>query len=622
MIGFLIYLCLSEPFTEYVNATCYVSNGIAHVETGKLDKEGGAAWAIWEDTIHIKGFNHITIETNANVPSEDQMLCAGYVDGFLMQHRIYERFNLYKDIMKMDRKSQFPDNWTTWLRQNIEYTNKTSRDNQKDKYWRSISLILKQFEGLVNGYQKAAEKNETEKLTDMDLWIIQSIGDIYDLEELWNPSAEINEIKYMECSALVSLAPNFSDIYFGHNSWSDYRKMTNLIKEYHFNIKEFVARRVVVSTKMGALPSSEDFWLTDRGLMIFETTNGNYNKELFKKIQVESVLTWIRNLHAAWMSDSSKEWAEEFLVHQSGTYNNQYVIVDSKKLVPGQKPKSDLIWVTETMPGIAMKRDMTSLFVEQGFWPSFNTPYFPEIFEIAGYNAQMAKNDTLSDYYSYYNTSRYLIFRREAAKIQNFDDFKKVLRFNKYTTDEYGHGDPGQQILARYDLRNDSCIYGKPNAFGGLDTKATTALNMLSTLKFDAVGSPQYEDWPAWEFGKGRWENLSYDGLPRVWKFPWQNFSALQYNRCDATTKNDCLSIASCGWCGASQKCMLGYSNGPALEKCESGWTVSSMPSWLFILSIGLGSIALVAVIVVSIVAYIKKTRNPHVLEYETIKSV
>ncbi|KAH0786051.1 Laminin A family protein [Histomonas meleagridis] len=609
MLACLIAACLSAT-TTHVEATCYMKDGVASIEVGKID-EKGVAWAYWNDSIEEIGFNEIKIETNKNSSSADQMYCAGFVDGYLTQKRIYERFMLYKDINKIEREAEFPNSWTTWLRENINYVYNSVESNPNDSYWISMGLILKQFEGYAAGYNATAPENQSMDM--LDLWIINSCGDIYDLEELWEPTAQHNELRYMECSGLVSMPPDYSDIYFGHSSWADFRKMTNFIKEYHFNVKEFIANRVVVSTKMGALPSSEDFWLTDRGLMIFETTNGNSNKTLFQEIKVDTILTWLRNLHAAWTTDSASEWATDFLLHNSGTYNNQYVIVDSKKFKPGEKPTKDLIWVTETMPGIAIKRDMTELFVEQGYWPSFNTPYFEEIFNIAGYPEQMKAHNETWDQYSYYNCSRYLIFKREAKKIQNYEDFKKVLRYNKYKTDEYGHNDPAQQILARYDLRPDDCKYGKRSAYGGLDTKTTTALTMLNNLEFDAIGSPQYEDNPVWEFGVGEWSNMKYDGLPKVWNFSWQKFHT-SFSRCGVyTSRSECVKVSECGWCEASKSCLLGFDGQkPAVEKCESGWTKSdenNNDKTKMIIIITVVVVVAIAIVITVVVVVIRKRK-------------
>jgi hypothetical protein len=302
----------------------------------------GVAWATFHERINSTGFNHIIIESNSAFDSYSQLLCGGFVDGYLTQYRIWQRFQLYKDIQNISRHSDFPEIWRTWMDENMKFMRDQISAHPDDAYWHDISLVIAQFDGLVRGYQFAAPQEQ--RLREVDLQIIQSIGDIYDLEPFWNASYELAETYGTECSGLVRLAPDLSDVYFSHNSWSDFRKMTNVVKDYHFEAPERVTKRVIVTTKMGALPSSEDFWMTDRGLLFLETTNGNYNRSLYSRLTPNSLLTWVRGLHAAWTADSGSRWASEFLAMNSGTYNNQYVIVDAKAFTPGQSPSRDLVW--------------------------------------------------------------------------------------------------------------------------------------------------------------------------------------------------------------------------------------------------------------------------------------
>jgi hypothetical protein len=95
--------------------------------------------------------------------------------------------------------------------------------------------------------------------------------------DLWSGSLKANETRGHECSELVRLLPDNSDIYFAHDTWSDYRKLQAIVKDYHFAVLERPVKRVIITTVVSALASSHDWWLTDSGLLIFETTIKNYN---------------------------------------------------------------------------------------------------------------------------------------------------------------------------------------------------------------------------------------------------------------------------------------------------------------------------------------------------------
>lgn len=47
------------------------------------------------------------------------------------------------------------------------------------------------------------------------------------------------------------------------------------------------------------------------------------------------------------MADTGKEWADVVSQCNSGTYNNQYMIVDLKLFGPGQELQPNLLWVVE-----------------------------------------------------------------------------------------------------------------------------------------------------------------------------------------------------------------------------------------------------------------------------------
>ena len=351
----IFVLLFSSVYCEdlYNKATCYYEGENIKILTGEINKQIGYAWANWEDTINSTGTSYIVIETSniasSTITSEKKIKCAGYVDGYLMQMRIWNRWLLQKDILNVPRNESFSNTWTDWMQDNIDYTRKQISENKDDPYWKSIGLVLSEFDGLVQGYNKAVEDNNVpnQAMTEMDFWILQSIGDIYDLQAIWEPKKERDPFSFMECSGLVTILPDYSDVFFGHDTWSDYRKMSNTVKEYIFNgIEEWNNKRMEVTTKIGALPSSEDFWITGNGLLILETTINNLNKTLQQEVRnsKNTLMTWIRNYHASWVSDSAKQWADEFLRENSGTYNNQYIIVDAKKITPKNKPTKDLMW--------------------------------------------------------------------------------------------------------------------------------------------------------------------------------------------------------------------------------------------------------------------------------------
>jgi hypothetical protein len=46
-----------------------------------------------------------------------------------------------------------------------------------------------------------------------------------------------------------------------------------------------------------------------------------------------------------------QSWVDLFSYLHSGTYNNEWQIVDLNQFTPNQKPSSGLLWVLEEVPG-------------------------------------------------------------------------------------------------------------------------------------------------------------------------------------------------------------------------------------------------------------------------------
>jgi hypothetical protein len=265
------------------------------------------------------------------------MYCAGYADGYATSARIREAFDLYNESFLWNENDRRYDNydwnreWHDWFGQNIAFI-RSQIQNPADAYWKRTGLIIAQFDDLLNGTNVRAAELTSPPLREIDLWILQSAGDLDDLEGFLATTGRVRDPEVRSrCTALVRLAPDNSDIYFAHTTWSDVRDLHAYLKEYTFNVPEFAARRVSVSTRTGHIGSMDDWWTNDLGLLVFETTLHQFNKTLYKEqLTPRSVLCWIRAYHAMLEAGNGRYWTSHFAINNSGTYNNEYVILDTK----------------------------------------------------------------------------------------------------------------------------------------------------------------------------------------------------------------------------------------------------------------------------------------------------
>lgn len=72
--------------------------------------------------------------------------------------------------------------------------------------------------------------------------------------------------------------------------------MVRIYKEFRFALhsKHHVQKRVVFSSYPGELSSDDDFYLSQSGLALLQTTNDILDTELYKQLTPHCVLNWQR----------------------------------------------------------------------------------------------------------------------------------------------------------------------------------------------------------------------------------------------------------------------------------------------------------------------------------------
>jgi len=501
------------------------------------------AWAEFNDTLNEVGWGSLTVRGNNANPALAHY-CSGIAEGALTHTRISQYFNVTYNSLLEDFGGKFPEKLKDWLVKSMEWTRKmASRYHRTDVYWSSIYNVLRRFDGLRKGYELYRDCSEVD-ISELQFVVMESAGDLDDLTFLvaaGNPelrkkvTSDAWRDVHHHCTGLIYMEPNYQDVYVAHDSWSAYNTMNRMLKDYEIisNDKSVAATRWTFSSYAGHILSMDDFWIMNSGLVVIETTVHTWNTTLYDVYcKPETVLSWIRITAVNLIAHNGQEWAKYFNIANSWTYNNQYMVVDTNKFIRGKKPQEGFLVTTEQVPGYYVVGDRTDELAERRWVPSINTPFYAVVYNASGYPEKV--KETKCDYWSYERCSRHLIMKRDViAKIHSYADFKSFMRYNDWSKDPLSNNDPAQSILSRYDLRPKECLHMGtmtccPNPFGGLDAKTTT-MDLAKKLRFDAISSPQYENHPAWEFGTERWKNVRYDGLPKVWKFPWTQFGPVAH---------------------------------------------------------------------------------------------
>jgi hypothetical protein len=498
----------------------------------------------------------------------------GAVYEYLMTHIAYIRLNAY----------------TRWMH---------------DDYWREVYFLVLQLDGMVAGYNNARDNNKENYLNDLQMWMLSSDGDLETIIPLlsvaWQaarvgvniefnnnassssaaapetsseassevPVNNFGKFNHFHCSAMLRLTENCDDFYMSHDTWDSYGSMLRTYKHYNFMLSTAGPRRVSFSSSPGYLSSVDDFLISDKGLVVTETTNGIYNTKLFSKIEPTSgVMSWMRSMIATNTARTGPEWIATFSKHVEPSYNNGWLVFDARmfrewkasggdakfraqnarrtKIVetidgglwhgqtvteaerfPNYTLPANLLVLVEQVPGFFESADVTPVLARDGYYASYNVPFFKKVHKASGFTYLQ---ETQGDEWSHDKCARARMFRRDSIKVQSIDDMKNLMTYNDYLVDPISEGNPGNTIASRFDLPSlaPPTHQSKPaqqEAFGSIDCKITTwktALDMQCIAQSGPTHSQQEPfSWSHCDFAdcdltmhKGQLDRFDFDFVP------------------------------------------------------------------------------------------------------------
>lgn len=300
--------------------------------------------------------------------------------------------------------------------------------------------------------------------------------------------------------------------------------MLRVLKKYTLNYSTSQAKSVAMSSYPGTLFSIDDFYLTSTHMAILETSIENYNTSLWSAyVRPEAIiLEFIRNSVANRLASSGEEWVAYFSKLNSGTYNNQFMVVDYKR----RGKTSGLLTVLEQMPGLVESADMTEHLLGTSYWPSYNVPYFRSVYEYSEQEKMVAK---YGDFFTYDRTARALIFKRDHSKVANLTSLYHLMRYNDMYHDPLSRCNctppyTGEYaIAARCDLNSKTGVYPfeslKFRPHGAIDAKMTSA-SLAANLEMIAVSGPTDEPTvPAFSWATTAVDDQRHLDQPIEWRF-------------------------------------------------------------------------------------------------------
>ncbi|KAH9642306.1 hypothetical protein HF086_009670 [Spodoptera exigua] len=425
--------------------------------------DGYVARATYSNEINSTGWAFLELHSSRDFSDEKQAYAAGYLEGFLTRDLI----------------------WMHWQNMLKGYCyNKTD-----------VCGLIEEFVDKNEEYMSSmVETNSNNSYC----WI-NMLGDLDELAFALSlpKSNPENRLFDEHCTGLVKLLPDHSNLYVSHVTWNSYQSMLRLHKMYVMYLHVLPGgKKIIPGYKMSLTSypafvqshkitrqSTDDFYIISSGLTAGETTIGNSNRSLFEHVKpVGQILEYARAMVANRLARTGKQWVDIFSRHNSGTYNNQW----------------------------------TEHLTRTTYFPSYNIPYFPRIFNLSGGNVRTA---TFGDWFGYDTNPRAKILKQKQVTLC----FSSMLDF---TTDAI-HG--GWYAADTY-----QCIYlllagtfpfralGH-RSHGATDAKITSAY-LRGSYRFLAIASPTHNisrgippfRWSKFDMGP----YLSHVGHPDEWMFP------------------------------------------------------------------------------------------------------
>uniref|UniRef100_T1K1P8 Phospholipase B-like n=2 Tax=Tetranychus urticae TaxID=32264 RepID=T1K1P8_TETUR len=462
---------------------------------------------------------------------------AGYLEGYITRELInYHFHNVWSTYC--NEHETFCIKVFDFYKQNIQFMrNKVETESKVNPFWYQVGLILEQITGLEEGMkQTSIFRSETrfDQLEIGKIFILNSIPDLWELESVLGRAIKSKDRGKTTCSAIIKLLPN--DLIVGHNTWLEFSQMLRILKKYDLSYRtgssehsNVVPGQIIsMSSYPGLIFSLDDYYLLSSGLVVTETTNVNFNLTSFQLVKPTSVFCFVRMMVANRLAVDGSSWSRIFAQYNSGTYNNQFMIIDYKRYQANSfNQKPGLFWILEQMPDFFIAKDMTSALVTNKYWASYNIPYFEDTYLIAGY--PMLRN-AYGPFFDHHETVRAKQFRRKQDQANDYKSVLKLLRYNNYTQDIDTQCDVCKppysatvSLASRGDLNDPNGSYSIP-IYGLINETAidvkVTSYELFKQFKMYAISGPTYEDVPPfiWSNSSLKYEIL-HEGHPDVWIF-------------------------------------------------------------------------------------------------------
>ena len=243
------------------------------------------------------------VAVQPTLSDSEQVYAAGYLEGALTTERIFQsKVNTWASTFANNTCPQAAYDWVN--KQNAWITTQAAAAPPANQaYWQQVLNAYSQVQGIADGYASVAQPSQAITAKDFLIFQLQAeVGDILiaadpfyrkeaDVLSFYPDFERVKRVmsKNSHCSALIRLSPDGKDLFAAHTTWSSYADMLRTYKYYKFSTSTAVSKGVHFSSYPGIIHSIDDYYQTDVGLIVIETTNNVANMSLYSFVVPDTI---------------------------------------------------------------------------------------------------------------------------------------------------------------------------------------------------------------------------------------------------------------------------------------------------------------------------------------------
>ena len=234
----------------------------------------------------------------------------GYQHGWLLAREIDDALRVFKKYLQRVTNHD----WQFY------------RNAAHDFFWNKIGdEYQKEIAGIARGAYSRGVKIDADDVLAMNGWMELAWYYVPSLQTARINDPELHQSPPPACSALVATGSWTRDgqIVMAHNNWMDYLigRHWNII----IDLKPAAGHRILMDSFPGFIHSGDDFYVTDAGLMVTETTISE-----FKGFDSAGLPEFSRIRKACQYANSIDDWLKVMMEHPNGGYANDWLVGDRK----------------------------------------------------------------------------------------------------------------------------------------------------------------------------------------------------------------------------------------------------------------------------------------------------